>query len=269
MVVGLRDALNWAMVEPQATSSSISRMTRVEISLDALGDGYEALHAKRASDPSAEHRRRPRLREYDFLALTTLRDDVQRLLDRVQGPGLALDLGSGMSPYRAPVERLGFELRTLDVTPDTAPDYVGTAESTGLDDSMFDLVICTQVLEHVANPWAAGLEIQRILRPGGRAILTVPHVWFFHPHPHDYWRFTQEGVVRLVEASGMQAEVLLGQGGSVLALCQIVNFLAYGIAGKVGAPLYAAMNMLARADAKVPNELFCLNFACLAQRPQP
>ena len=173
-----------------------------------------------------EHRRRPRLRDYDFLALTTLRDDVQLLLDRVQGPGLALDLGSGMSPYRTSVERLGFELRTLDVTPDTNPDYVGTAESTGLDDSTFDLVICTQVLEHVADPWAAALEIHRILRPGGRAILTVPHVWFFHPHPHDYWRFTQEGMVRLVEASGMQAEVLLGQGGSVLALCQIVNFLA-------------------------------------------
>ncbi len=244
-------------------------MPHVEIPLAALGDGYQALHAKRASDPSAEHRRRPRLRDYDFLALTTLRDDVQCLLDRVQGPGLALDLGSGTSPYRASVERLGFELRTLDLTRETEPDYLGTAESTGLEDSMFDLVICTQVLEHVADPWEAGLEIQRILRPGGRAILTMPHVWFFHPHPHDYWRFTQEGVVRLVEASGMQAEVLLGQGGSVLALCQIVNFLVYGIAGKAGAPIYAAVNSLARADARFPNELFCLNFACLAQRPGP
>ena len=174
-----------------------------------------------------------------------------------------------MSPYRASVERLGFELRTLDVTPDTDPDYVGTAESTGLDDSMFDLVICTQVLEHVADPWAAALEIHRILRPGGRAILTVPHVWFFHPHPHDYWRFTQEGIVRLVEASGMQAEVLLGQGGSVLALCQIVNFLALRNRRAGPAPRSTPrLNTLARIDAKLPNELFCLNFACLAQRPE-
>lgn len=240
----------------------------MELDLETLRDGYEAVHAKRASDPSAEHRRRPRLWDYDFLALTTLRDDVQLLLDRVRGPGLALDLGSGMSPYRTAVERLGFELRTLDVTDDTSPDYVGTAESTGLEDSIFDLVICTQVLEHVADPWAAGLEIHRILRPGGRAVLTMPHVWFFHPHPHDYWRFTQEGMVRLVETSGLEAEALLGQGGSVLGLCQIVNFLVYGVAGRAGAPLYAAVNTLARTDAKLPNELFCLNFACLAMRPR-
>jgi SAM-dependent methyltransferase len=266
MLVGRRDAPR-DRSSSTATSSSTSRIPRVEIPLEALGDGYEALHARRASDPSAEHRRRPRLWEYDFLALTTLRDDVQHLLDHVKGPGVALDLGSGTSPYRTSVESLGFELRTLDVTSDTDPDYVGTAESTGLEAAAFDLVICTQVLEHVADPWAAALEIRRILRPGGRAILTMPHVWFFHPHPHDYWRFTQEGMVRLVEASGMQAEILLAQGGSVLALCQIVNFLLYGIAGRAAAPVYSGLNLLARTDARLSNDLFCLNFACLAHRP--
>ncbi len=240
----------------------------MEIDLGALRSGYEALHAKRASDPSADHRRQPRLVDYDYLALTTVRDDVEQLLARLKGPGLALDLGSGTSPYRASIERAGFELRTLDVTDETGPDYVGTAESTGLEDAMFDLVISTQVLEHVEDPWAAGREIARILRPGGRAVLTVPHVWFFHPHPHDYWRFTQEGVVRLAEVSGLQVDVLLGQGGSVVALCQIVNFLAYGLLGRVGAPVYAVLNTLARADARVPNELFCLNFACLAHLPE-
>ncbi len=74
--------------------------------------------------------------------------------------------------------------------------------------------------------------------------------------------------MRLVESSGLETEVLLGQGGSVLALCQIVNFLVYGVVGRAGAPLYAALNLIARADAKLPNELFCLNFAFLAGRPK-
>ncbi len=52
----------------------------MEIDLGALRSGYEALHAKRASDPSAYHRRHPRLRDYDYLALTTLRGDVEQLL---------------------------------------------------------------------------------------------------------------------------------------------------------------------------------------------
>jgi SAM-dependent methyltransferase len=239
----------------------------MEIELAAIRSHYEALHERRASDDSAAHRTRPRITQYDYLALSTLRDDVNLLLADVRGPGLALDLGSGRSPYRAPIERAGFELRTLDVTSDTGPDYVGTAESTGLESDSFELVLCTQVLEHVDDPWAAGREIARILAPGGSLVVTVPHVWFFHPHPHDHWRYTQEGIVRLLETCGLEPVRLLGEGGSVLALCQIVNFLVYGVTGSLGAPVFAAMNLLARVDAKVPNELFCLNFACLARRP--
>jgi SAM-dependent methyltransferase len=238
----------------------------MRIDLDALRSSYQTLHAKRASDPSAEHRNNPRLTDYDYLALSTLRKDVERLVSRVRGPGLALDLGSGESPYRHVVARRGFELRTLDVTAETNPDYVGTAEESGLDSEAFDLVICTQVIEHVDDPWAAIREITRILKPGGNLIVTVPHVWFFHPHPHDHWRFTQEGIVRLLESCGLTPEELHAQGGSLVAFCQIVNFLAYGVVGKAGAPLYAATNVFARLDRLVANDLFCLNFACLAKR---
>ena len=88
---------------------------------------------------------------------------------------MALDLGSGESPYRDVVARRGFELRTLDVTAETHPDYVGTAEESGLDSEAFDLVICTQVIEHVDDPWRSVREIARILKPGGSLIVTVPH----------------------------------------------------------------------------------------------
>lgn len=238
----------------------------MRIDLGRLSASYETLHVKRASDASAAHRVRPRLSHYDYLALSTLREDVARLVAHTCGPGLALDLGCGESPYRDIVERAGFDLRTLDVTDETHPDYVGTAEQTGLDAESFDLVLCTQVIEHVDDPWAACREMARILRPSGHVILTAPHVWFFHPHPHDHWRFTQEGIIRLLGSCGLMPKELLSQGGSLLALCQIVNFLAYGVVGKIGAPLYATMNVAARLDQLVDNDLFCLNFACLAER---
>jgi SAM-dependent methyltransferase len=238
----------------------------MRIDLDALFASYNSLHAQRASDSSARHRSHARRVDYDFLALTTLRRDVERLVAMTHGPGVALDLGSGTSPYRDVVERVGLELKTLDIGPEAQPDYLGTAEETGLDAASFDLVICTQVIEHVGNPGAAVKEIARILRPGGYLIITAPHVWFFHPHPHDYWRFTQEGMVRLLESAQIKPVVLLGQGGSLVSFCQVVNFLTYGVVGKLGAPLYATMNTIAALDAVFENDLFCLNFACLGRR---
>jgi SAM-dependent methyltransferase len=43
-------------------------------------------------------------------------------------------------------------------------------------DASFDLVITSEVLEHVEEPWVAFGEIRRVLRPGGRHVFTVPHV---------------------------------------------------------------------------------------------
>lgn len=60
---------------------------------------------------------------------------------------------------------------------------------------------------------------------------------------------------------------LLAQGGSLLNALQIANFLAYGVLGRRGAPLYAAMNLLgSTGDRLLRNDLFCGNFACLARR---
>ena len=70
-------------------------------------------------------------------------------------------------------------------------------------DGSFDAVLCIEVLEHVADPFKAVAEIKRVLRPGGRLLLTVPFLGAFHgksgltpgheDYP-DYWRFTHQGL---------------------------------------------------------------------------
>jgi SAM-dependent methyltransferase len=202
-----------------------------------------------------------------------LATDVQRLVEEValpveRRPGMAIDIGCGESPYRTMLESCGFVIKTLDLDNNTSPDYVGSVENTGLPDASVDLVICTQVLEHCLNPSDGLREIFRILRPKGYLIASAPHVWFYHPHPTDNWRFTQEGIVRLVSAPGLRPKMLLSQGGSILAYFQIVNFLLFGILGKAGAPFYAINNILGVVgDKLLANTLFCLNFAILASKP--
>ena len=77
-------------------------------------------------------------------------------------------------------------------------------------------------------------------------------------------------LAHLCREAGLEPVTLLAQGGSVLTLCQVLNFLAYGILGRAGAPLYAALDLAATVgDRLAPNQLFCHNFACLARRAEP
>ncbi|HWE26104.1 MAG TPA: methyltransferase domain-containing protein [Myxococcales bacterium] len=213
-------------------------------------------------------RARPSLFQYDYLVLDALGADIAHLLDAIPAVATApraLDLGSASSPYRRLLAARGYSARTLDVGP--GADFIGTAEDTGLPEASFDLVICTQVLEHCADPWKAMREMHRILRPGGHVVVSAPHVWFFHPHPTDHWRFTQQGLAHLVASAGFVVRQLRSQGGTVLAAAQVANFLAYGVLRRAGAPLYAIVNLLAKpVDRLAQNQLFCVNFAALARK---
>jgi SAM-dependent methyltransferase len=242
----------------------------VRLDIARLQTRFHEAHRGRASRHLPADRVRPSILQYDYLTLRALSAHIRELIEELPPPAAAaraLDLGSDRSPYRSLLEGKGFEVRTLDITRESGADYEGTAEGTNLPNASFDLVLCTQVLEHCASPWRAVHEIHRILRPGGHLILSVPHVWFYHPHPSDHWRFTQEGVVRLCEEGGLTPLVLLAQGGAVATAVQVINFLLYGVLGRSGAPVYAVANLLGRAgDRALRNGLFCGNFACLALR---
>jgi SAM-dependent methyltransferase len=242
----------------------------MRVSIESMEQDFRALQRGKASNHTIASRTRPSRWQYDYLALGSLSTSISQLIQQLPGGGanqLALDLGSGRSPYRSEVEDRGYTLRTLDLSPASGADYVGCAEQTGLPDNSFDLVLCTQVLEHTDDPWQAAREIRRILKPGGYAILSAPHVWFYHPHPRDHWRFTQQGLVRLVEEAGLTPIELLSQGGTVLTFGQVTNFLIYGVTGRWGAPIFAIVNAISGAlDRHVRNQLFCHNFAILSSR---
>lgn len=241
----------------------------MQIDLEHMRREFERVQQGKRSRHSVADRVKPSRWQYDYLTLSALSRDIRALVSQLPTvtQGRALDVGCDRSPYRELLTARGYAVETLDITRDNGADYAGTAEATGLPDASFDLVLCTQVLEHCMNPWAAVREIHRILRPGGYAMVSAPHVWFYHPHPTDHWRFTQEGMVHLCRDAGLEPMTLLAQGGSLLTLGQVLNFLAYGVLGRAGAPLYATLNVLASAGDRVaPNELFCHNFACLARR---
>lgn len=67
------------------------------------------------------------------------------------------------------------------------------------ENNTFDYVIADQVLEHVKKPWLASLEVERVLKPNGWAIITSCLMNFIHGVPEDYFRFTPDGLKILFE----------------------------------------------------------------------
>ena len=241
----------------------------MELVVSNIAGHYRTVHERRRSRHSVADRISPSAGLYDYLHLKTLERSTRDLIGRCpNGNGSrALDLGASKSPYRNLLEARGYDVKTLDIDRQHGSDYEGLAEKTGLASESFELILCTQVMEHCYNPWQAIREIQRILKPCGRLIISAPHVWFYHPHPTDHWRFTQEGILHLCEMGGLRPEAIVSQGGSALAFLQIVNFLGYGLFGRAGLPLFFLNNCLGMTiDKIVSDTTFSLNFACLATK---
>lgn len=93
-------------------------------------------------------------------------------------------------------ELQGRRLVTLDVTSDTRPDIVAdiTRQNAHIPDGYFDALLCTEVLEHVVEPFAAVRELKRIVKVGGYALITTPLNCRIHGPVPDCWRFTEFGL---------------------------------------------------------------------------
>ncbi len=101
-------------------------------------------------------------------------------------------------------ERLIAETAPNDDVPQ--PDAWADGLRLPFHDAAFDTVVSFQVLEHVPEPADLMAEMARVLCPGGRLVLTAPHIWGIHEEPHDYFRFTPFGLRHLAQRAGFEVE---------------------------------------------------------------
>lgn len=63
-----------------------------------------------------------------------------------------------------------------------------------VDDNVFDIVISTQVFEHLENPEFYGQELERVIKNGGYMLITIAHVWEYHAYPKHYYNIFQDAI---------------------------------------------------------------------------
>jgi|GEM_PF-786031 len=100
-------------------------------------------------------------------------------------------------------------------------DYVSEILAIPAPDHSFDVILCTEVLEHVPEPIKVLREISRLLRPGGRAFVTAPLGSGLHQLPfHFYGGYTPEWYRRFSAEAGMTATEITPNGGFFKHLAQ-------------------------------------------------
>jgi SAM-dependent methyltransferase len=157
-----------------------------------------------ASDDYIRQRLDPRPGDPLYLHLSDLLLAVRDLMPH--GVGRVLDFGCGGSPYRSlfgPCTYHRADLAGSGAALDLeyGPDSLLSAPSED-----YDCVLSSQVLEHVSSPLAYLAECHRVLKPGGRLILSTHGLFEDHACPYDYWRWTVFGLQSLVEEAGFTTE---------------------------------------------------------------
>jgi ubiquinone/menaquinone biosynthesis C-methylase UbiE len=94
-------------------------------------------------------------------------------------------------------------------------------------DQVFDVVLATEVFEHVVDLDGVLAELKRVLRPGGKLLVTAPFLYPEHELPTDYRRFTQNGLVTVLSKHGFRQESKQRIGNAVETLALLTTRYAY------------------------------------------
>jgi hypothetical protein len=88
------------------------------------------------------------------------------------------------------------EVLGVDVHPGPGVDVVGDAHmlSRFIAPGSVAVFLSDAVFEHLEAPWLVAAEVQRILKVGGLALVSVPSVWPQHAAPNDFWRMSPFGL---------------------------------------------------------------------------
>lgn len=139
-----------------------------------------------------------------------------------------LDLGCGIQPYAKYYQPKASFCIPADYTARSTIAVRLSATALPFKAATFDVVLFSEVLEHLADPQLALVEIARVLKPGGKLILTTPFLYMMHEIPFDHFRFTSFGLVGLLGRAGLNVDDVRHRGTVIAVAVAVGEFLVRG-----------------------------------------
>jgi SAM-dependent methyltransferase len=172
--------------------------------------------------------------------------------------GRILDAGAGNGLYRHHFAHAEYEAADFEAVPDKEyayNHYVCDLAAIPVDDDRYDVVLLSQVLEHLPEPLAVLSELRRVLKPEGRIFASAPLFYEEHEQPYDFYRYTQFGLRRLFEEAGFHGLTIDWLEGYLGTVSYQLDVFARALEGtnrwRRGAPVVRRLSVAsARADVR-------------------
>jgi len=154
------------------------------------------------------------------LAFPQLHAEVLKIFESLPR-GVVFDGACGNGILSRNLKKMGFQVFSTDITVrDNLQKGLGLYQSDlnrGLahNNARFDYCVCLETIEHLENPWHFIRELARILKPGGRLILSTPNIDYlsckicfllngsFHPFFND-WQYEVIGHITPLSKTGLK-----------------------------------------------------------------
>ena len=171
-----------------------------------------------------------------------------------------LDAGAGASKYRPYFSHCDY--KTQDFCKYEGPlvkylqpiDHVCEITDIPMPDNSLDAILCTEVIEHVVDPMAVLNEFHRLLKPGGKLLLTAPFLSHLHMEPYHYYSgFTPYWYQFWLPKRGFSIEsssAVGGPGRTCLTFCQAF-YLRWSEAERTLNPLRRIVSFGFRVPVKI------------------
>jgi SAM-dependent methyltransferase len=205
--------------------------------------------------------------------------------------GRILDAGCGTGLVLSNLQK-EYQVTGIDVAPQALDFcrqrglhalYLGCIGNLSIPERNFDAVLCLDVLEHIDSEAAAIADFDRLLRPGGKLILTVPahpELWNTHDvQMHHVRRYTREHLQELISDGGWQIDWLSYTNAVALPIAHIRRTWHQEHRTQSSSDVDASGGILASAVMGTSGRLenwwlrshtlgFGLSLACVASKPR-
>lgn len=213
----------------------------------------------------------------DFFVLRHLNEFINNKLEYLISCGRHIgDIGCGEQPLRHKIETLEGVYTGIDIAQNSenSVDVIASIDNVPLSDNLFDVVICTEVLEHIFDINGAFKEMARLTKHGGKILITTPFTYPLHEEPFDYIRLTPHMLnhcatkygLKIIESKtcGNELEVIATIWGNLWErMSTNKSFIIKIMNALMNTPVNLIVAGLSRLfDGALPKKYY-LNFACI------